>query len=86
MMSLYMEKTPEYLSSIVIHTVLVAIEYVKTCKTKTGVSIIDSIPHCSSDKRICQTCKTNTFGFIAVKRKTGVSIIDSIPHCSSDKR
>ena len=51
----------EYLSSIVFHTALVAREYVKTCKnnkfgyiaikSKTGVSIIDSISHCSSDKR-----------------------------------
>ena len=54
----------EYLSSIVFHTVLVAKEYVKTSKTQAMWlhcliernlrSIIDSIPHCPSCKRICQ--------------------------------
>ena len=54
-------------------------EYVKTCKTnkfdyiaikgKTGVSIIDSISHCSSDKRICQNMQNQKFATLLLRAK-----------------
>ena len=41
----------------------------RTCRSvygeQTGVSIIDSIPHCPSGRRICQDSTTKICGYIA---------------------
>ena len=86
----------EYLSSIVFHTILVAREYVKTCKTnKCGfIAIRAKLENLSSivvhtilvTREYAKTYTTNKFGYIAIKSKTVVSIIDSIPRCPSGKK
>ena len=80
----------ENLSSIVFHTVLLKMlskmakikifEFVLH-KTKIGVSIIDSIPHCHREYALERGKNQEMWLRYYIEDKVGVSIIDSIPHC-----
>ena len=50
---------------------------------KTGVSIIDSIPHCPTEK-LPKLAEIKMCGFVLHNTKIGVPIIDSIPHCHTE--
>ena len=80
----------ENLSSIVFHTVLLKMRSkmakIKICdsflhKTKIGVSIIDSIPHCHSEYALKIGKNQKMWLRCYIEDKVGVYIIDSIPHC-----
>ena len=81
----------ENLSSIVFHTVLLKMlskmaknkNYLTSFlhKTKTGVSIIDSIPHCHREYALERGKKQEMWLRYYIEDKVGVRIIDSIPHC-----
>ena len=50
-------------------------------KTKIGVSIIDSIPHCHSEYALKIGKNQKMWLRCYIEDKVGVYIIDSIPHC-----
>ena len=50
-------------------------------KTKIGVSIIDSIPHCHSKYALKIGKNQKMWLRCYIEDKVGVYIIDSIPHC-----
>ena len=50
-------------------------------KTKNGVSIIDSIPHCHSEYALERGKNQEMWLRYYIEDKVGVCIIDSIPHC-----
>ena len=54
-------------------------------KTKIGVSIIDSIPHCHSEYALKIGKNKKMWLRCYIEDKVGVYIIDSIPHCHNNK-
>ena len=81
----------ENLSSIVFHTVLLKMlskmaknkKYLNSFlhKTKIGVSIIDSIPHCHREYALERGKNQEMWLRYYIEDKVGVCIVDSIPHC-----
>ena len=51
---------------------------------KVGVSFIDSIPHCHTEKCFENKQNPEMWTRFYIEDKVGVSIIDCIPHCHSE--